>query len=79
MCFTWLTWIQTGIREPVVAARGTGFDLRREDLPALFAEYEKPRGVCKEIPESRGFNFFHFMIDLEQGPCLEKNKRSVRT
>lgn len=59
--------------EPVVAARGTGFDLRREDLPALFAEYEKlALEYVKRYRESRGFNFFHFMIDLEQGPCLVK-------
>src|SRR5699024_6822434 len=26
----------------------------------------------KRKKEGRGFNFFHFMIDLEQGPCVAK-------
>ncbi|TYQ15575.1 UNVERIFIED_CONTAM: uncharacterized protein Cloal_2045 [Acetivibrio alkalicellulosi] len=59
--------------EPVVAAKDTGLDLREEDLPALFLEYEK---LAKEYVERRKdgkwFNFFHFMIDLTQGPCIIK-------
>lgn len=59
--------------EPVVAAKGTGYDLREEDLPVLFTEYQK---LAKEYvlrgKNHRGFNFFHFMIDLDQGPCFIK-------
>jgi uncharacterized protein len=59
--------------EPVVAAKGTGYDLREGDLPALFNEYQK---LAKEYvlrkKSHRVFNFFHFMIDLDQGPCFIK-------
>jgi uncharacterized protein len=59
--------------EPVVAAAGSGFDIREEDLPYLFEQYEK---LALEYIERRqrgeGFNFFHFMIDLGQGPCAIK-------
>ena len=59
--------------EPVVAAVNSGFDLREEDLPALFGEYEKLAAeYVKRHREGNGFNFFHFMLDLEQGPCVAK-------
>jgi uncharacterized protein len=62
--------------EPVVAAKDTGFDLRREDLPALYREYEElALEYVRRYKESRGFNFFHFMIDLEQGPCVIKRMK----
>lgn len=59
--------------EPVVAGKDSGYDLREEDLPVLFAEYEKlAYEYVKRYKEGNGFNFFHFMIDLEQGPCAVK-------
>jgi len=62
--------------EPVVAAKDTGFDLRHEDLPALFREYEDlALEYVRRHRESRGFNFFHFMIDLEHGPCVIKRMK----
>lgn len=59
--------------EPVVAAKDSGYDLRQEDLEGLFSEYEKlALEYVKRDIEGRGFNFFHFMIDLSQGPCIAK-------
>ena len=59
--------------EPVVAAKDSGYDIREEDLPVLFNEYEKLAWEYHEREESgEGFNFFHFMIDLSQGPCVAK-------
>jgi uncharacterized protein len=59
--------------EPVVAAKDTGFDLRKEDLPELFKEYEKlALEYINRKKDGKGFNFFHFMIDLDQGPCIAK-------
>ncbi len=55
--------------EPVVAAKGSGYDIREEDLCALFIEYEK---LAKEYVDRNDFNFFHFMVDLSQGPCVIK-------
>lgn len=59
--------------EPVVAAKDTGFDIRQEDLPQLFGEYESlVLEYVNRHKESRGFNFFHFMMDLDHGPCVVK-------
>ncbi len=59
--------------EPVVAAPSEEYSIREEDLPEIFAEYEK---LTYKIEESRKngnfFNFFHFMIDLTGGPCVIK-------
>jgi len=59
--------------EPVVANSESGYDLRMEDLPVLFQEYET---LAKEFVarenEGKGFTFFHFMIDLNDGPCIAK-------
>ena len=59
--------------EPVVAAKDSGYDLRQEDLPFLRQEYEKLAAeYVKRMKNGNGFNFFHFMIDLAQGPCIAK-------
>jgi uncharacterized protein len=59
--------------EPVVAAKDSGFDLREEDLPKLYEEYEKlAYAYLERQKKAEGFNFFHFMIDLSQGPCVAK-------
>jgi len=59
--------------EPVVTARETGFDIREEDLPQIANEYEKlAYEYVSRIKAGKGFNFFHFMIDLDQGPCIVK-------
>lgn len=59
--------------EPVVAAKGSGYDIREEDLPGFFSEYEKlALEYVKRKNEGNGFNFFHFMMDLDQGPCVAK-------
>lgn len=59
--------------EPVVAQETDDYALREEDLPQLFEEYES---LAQEMVRRHGtdedFNFFHFMIDLEGGPCVAK-------
>ena len=59
--------------EPVVAKPEDHYAIQEEDLPVLMEEYDK---LAKEIiryrKEGKGFNFFHFMIDLEGGPCVAK-------
>ena len=58
--------------EPVV----TDIDdlaIKEEHLPAILQEYEN---LCdeylKRYERGEGFNFFHFNVDLEGGPCLSK-------
>lgn len=59
--------------EPVVASPEDGYALRTEDLPQIFEEYDKLAvEMIKREKEGRGFNFFHFMIDLTGGPCVYK-------
>lgn len=59
--------------EPVVASPKDGYALRTEDLPQIFEEYDKLAvEMIKREKEGRGFNFFHFMIDLTGGPCVYK-------
>lgn len=58
--------------EPVVSEPGTDYSLRKEDLPTIFAEYEK---LAKTMLERKDFNFFHFNVDLSQGPCVIKRMR----
>ena len=47
--------------------------IRDEHIPAIEQEYET---LCEEYLkrhyEGKGFNFFHFNVDLEGGPCLSK-------
>jgi len=59
--------------EPVVAAPEEEYAIREEDLPVILAEYDKLAAeYVKRIKEGRGFTFFHFMLDLSQGPCVAK-------
>lgn len=59
--------------EPVVSAPEEPYSIREEDLPGILEEYDKLAvEYIKRKKEGRGFNFFHFMIDLNQGPCVAK-------
>ena len=59
--------------EPVVAGEDADYAIRKEDIPALLQEYDKlALEYLKRRKEGKAFNFFHFMIDLEGGPCVAK-------
>ncbi len=59
--------------EPVVADEAESYAIRKEDIPALLAEYDKlAQELLKRKKEGNGVNFFHFMIDLQGGPCVAK-------
>ena len=59
--------------EPVVGLPEEPYAIREEDLPKIMEEYDKLAvEYVKRKKEGRGFNFFHFMLDLEQGPCVAK-------
>lgn len=59
--------------EPVVADPKMDYALREEDLPVLKEQYDiLAKEMCKRSREGRGFTFFHYMIDLEGGPCIYK-------
>ena len=62
--------------EPVVSDEKLDYSIKTEDLPRVFEEYERlANALIRRRKEGRGFNFFHFMIDLNQGPCAIKRLR----
>jgi len=58
--------------EPAVLDSNLPFALREEDLPAILAEYDR---LAELLAKRRDINFFHFMLDLGQGPCVLKRLR----
>ncbi|MDY3792206.1 MAG: thioether cross-link-forming SCIFF peptide maturase [Oscillospiraceae bacterium] len=62
--------------EPVVCDHDEKYAITERDLPAVFSEYERLAQLML-VNEKKGkhFNFFHFMLDLDQGPCAIKRLR----
>lgn len=59
--------------EPVVAESSADYAIKEEDLPQLLQEYDKLAAEIVKLKKAgEGLNFFHFMIDLEGGPCVAK-------
>lgn len=59
--------------EPVVAPPEAPYSIREEDLPQILEEYDSlAKEFVRRQKEGRGFKFFHFMLDLNQGPCVAK-------
>ncbi len=59
--------------EPVVCPPGDPYALTEEDLPKLFEQYEiLAKEMLKRKKEGRGFTFYHYMLDLKNGPCIYK-------
>ena len=59
--------------EPVVCAAGDPSELTQEDLPIVLDQYEKLAELMIERDkQGKPFTFYHYMIDLEDGPCIYK-------
>ncbi len=59
--------------EPVVCPPGDPYALTKEDLPKLFEQYEiLAKEMLKRKKEGNGFTFYHYMLDLKNGPCIYK-------
>lgn len=63
--------------EPVVCEPEKPYALTEKELSDIFNEYERlaTRIIENEKKGNKKFNFFHFMIDLDQGPCAIKRLR----
>jgi len=62
--------------EPVVLPDGSGLEISKEHLDSIFSEYEKLALKLAELrKQGKKINFFHFMLDLEGGPCVAKRLR----
>ena len=59
--------------EPVVSAPTEPHALKPAHLPEIFAQYET---LAMEVAKRRGtgeaFRFYHYLLDLDFGPCLHK-------
>lgn len=59
--------------EPVVAPSTADYAIKEEDIPVICAEYEKLANyLLAQEKAGKHIKFFHFMIDLEGGPCIHK-------
>lgn len=59
--------------EPVVCAPGDSAALTPEDIEIVKEQYEiLAKEMIKRKKEGRGFTFYHYMLDLTEGPCVYK-------
>lgn len=59
--------------EPVVCESGAPSALTEEDLPVVLEQYEKlAQLMLQRDQEGKPFTFYHYMIDLTDGPCIYK-------
>lgn len=59
--------------EPVVCAPDSPSALTEEDKPVVFKQYEDlAKLMIQRRKEGKPFTFYHYMINLEGGPCIYK-------
>ncbi len=59
--------------EPVVCDPSSRFALTDEDMPVVFRQYEELADLLLERKRAgKPFVFYHYMLDLEHGPCVYK-------
>lgn len=59
--------------EPVVCDPNEPYALKDSDLPVLKEQYQiLADEMLKRYRKGNGFTFYHYMIDLDAGPCIVK-------
>lgn len=59
--------------EPVVCDSNEDYAITKDDLPKIFEQYQLlAEQIIEKKKNGSNINFFHFMIDLNQGPCVIK-------
>ncbi len=62
--------------EPVVCGSENPYALTEKELSEIFKEYERlAERILANEDKGEKFNFFHIMLDLDQGPCAIKRLR----
>ena len=62
--------------EPAVSVEGDPLGLTENDLPELFAQYELLAQImAKRRRDGNPFTFYHYTLNLEDGPCAYKRAR----
>lgn len=63
--------------EPVVAEANKAYALKEEHLPFIYEQYEKLATQYMEYQkQGKGFRYYHFLMDLDGGPCIYKRVSS---
>ncbi len=59
--------------EPVVCDPSEDYALKESDLPVLKEQYEiLANEMLRRYRKGNGFTFYHYMINLDAGPCIVK-------
>ncbi len=59
--------------EPVVCPPNDPYALTNEDLPKVKEQYEiLAKEMIRREKKGNGFTFYHYMLDLKNGPCIYK-------
>ena len=59
--------------EPVVTAKGDPSGLTKEDIETVCQQYEiLAKDMIRRKKDGKPITFYHYMIDLEHGPCIYK-------
>ncbi|MDR0903364.1 MAG: thioether cross-link-forming SCIFF peptide maturase [Ruminococcus sp.] len=63
--------------EPVIASSDSDYAITEKELPAVFKEYERLAKIIinNHRSDEPRLNFFHFSVDLWNGPCIVKRMR----
>ncbi len=63
--------------EPVVAEESNEYALRHEHIEKIYEQYEQLAKKYIEYEENgKGFRYYHFLMDLDGGPCVYKRVSS---
>ncbi len=59
--------------EPVVLDESSPLAIKEQHIDAIKDEYDRFANIYLDRRQTeKKFNFFHFMVDLESGPCINK-------
>lgn len=59
--------------EPVICDSQEPYALTAEDLPEIYNQYEiLAKEMIRREEQGSGFTFYHYMLDLSEGPCIQK-------
>jgi uncharacterized protein len=59
--------------EPVICDPREPYALTEKDLPEIYNQYEiLANEMIKRGENGTGFTFYHYMLDLSEGPCIQK-------
>lgn len=59
--------------EPVICDPNEPYALTEADLPEIYNQYEiLAKEMIKRGENGNGFTFYHYMLDLSEGPCIQK-------